>query len=131
MGRHCLNEERYVIGSFQLHQACEHYYKTIFLVHDLYRPRYHKLDKLGNRAKRFSRDVSLFFPLHTDFEKRCFDLLKRAYIEARYYRHFVVTKEELEYMIGRIELMKELTERICKEKLAWYGEMAEKERVSR
>lgn len=130
LGGYCLQDGDYVTGSFQIHQACEHYYKTIFLVHDLYRPKYHKLDKLCSRAKRFSREVSSFFPLHTEFEKHCFDLLKRAYIEARYNRHFVVTKEELAYMIGRVERIKEVTERVCKDKLAWYAEMAEKDSPS-
>lgn len=117
----------YVTGSFEAHQATEHFYKTIFLVFTLYRPKYHKLDKLGNRSKRFSRDLGAIFPQHTDFEKRCFDLLQRAYIEARYNRHFVVTKEELEYMIARVEVLKEITECVCQERLAWYGEMVEKE----
>lgn len=51
------------------------------------------------RVKEFSRELSIVFPKNTDFEKRCYDLICRAYIEARYNKDFVVTKEELEYML--------------------------------
>lgn len=113
----------YVNASFQLHQACERYYSAISLVFTNYRSKTHKLNELGVQAKGFSRDLATVFPQNTDFEKRCFELLCRAYIEARYNKDFVVTREELEYMLERTELLKQLTHRICTEKTASYDNL--------
>ena len=65
------------------------------------------------------------FPQNTDDEKECFDLLCRAYIEARYNKDYKITREQLEYLISRLEILKEMTERLCKEKIAEYNAMAE------
>ena len=67
--------------------------------------------------------------MNTDFEKRCFDLLCRAYIEARYNRNFVITKEELAYMLERTEVLKDITLRICTEKIASYDVLIAQEDI--
>lgn len=128
-GYYDYNTERYVTGSFELHQSCERYYNTISLVFTNYRPKNHKLNELGGRIKEFSRELASVFPMNTDFEKRCFDLLCRAYIEARYNKDFVVTKEELAYMLERIEILKSITSRICTEKIASYDILIEQEDI--
>lgn len=127
IGNYTYINDKYINGSFQLHQACERYYHTISLVFTNYRPKSHKLNKLGARVKKFSRDLSKVFPLNTDFEKHCFDLICRAYIDARYSKNFVVTKEELKYMIERAEILKEITERICKDKIISYDAIIEQD----
>lgn len=113
-------KETCVIDSFLLHQACERFYNAVSLVFTNYRPKNHKLEELGAMAKQYSRDFVSVFPLNTDFEKRCFDLLCRAYIEARYNKDFIVTHEELAYMLERTELLKAITLRVCTEKIASY-----------
>lgn len=125
-GKIDFTDKMYKSGSFQLHQACERFYNAINLVFANYRPKNHKLDELGGMVKKFSQDLVAIFPLNTDFEKNCFDLLCRAYIEARYNKDFVVTKEELMYMIERIEILKEITERICMAQIAYYDTLIEK-----
>lgn len=115
-----LNNIDYVIGSFELHQASERYYNAISLVFTNYRPKSHKLNELGARVKEYSRELASVFPMNTDFEKRCFDLLCRAYIEARYNKDFIITKEELTYMLERAEILKAITLRVCTEKIASY-----------
>lgn len=122
-GKIDLQDQDYVIGSFELHQACERFYFSITLVFTNYRPKTHKLVELGAMVKEYSRDLSTIFPQNTDFEKHCYDLLCRAYIEARYNMDFVVTKEELEYMIARTEVLKEITKKICTEKIASYDKL--------
>lgn len=71
-------------------------------------------------TKELSREIVNTFPMNNDFEKRCFDLLCRAYIEARYNIDFKVTKEEYEYMLTRVEVLKDITKRICSEKIDSY-----------
>ena len=47
-----------------------------------------------------------------------FELLKRAYIDARYKMdEYEITKEELEHLSDKVSLLKELTGAICKEKI--------------
>lgn len=121
-GSQCTEDkEKHRIGSFELHQSCEKFYNAISLVFTNYRPKNHKLDELGAAVKEFSQDLTNVFPQNTEFEKRCFDLIRRAYIEVRYNPDFEVTKEELEYMIQRTELLKEITNRICSEKIESYN----------
>lgn len=120
------SKERFNTGSYQLHQACERFYNSISLVFRNYRPKTHKLNELGGGVKEYSRELVSVFPLNTDFEKRCFDLLCRAYIEARYNKDFAVTKEELTYMLERTEILKAITLRICTEKIASYDALFNK-----
>lgn len=72
-------------------------------------------------------ELAAIFPQDTDTEKESFDLLCRAYIEARYNIDFSIPREQLEYLISRVEILKNVTERLCKEKLAEYDALANKE----
>lgn len=125
--RIALEDKMYELGAFELHQACERYYYSIGLVFVNYRPKSHKLKDLESKCKRFSRNITRVFPLHTEFEKHCYDLLCRAYIESRYNIEYVVKKEELEYMLHRTELLKEITHTICTEQLIAYDAMIDAE----
>lgn len=116
------------MGAFQLHQACERYYFSIMLVFVNYRPKIHKLDVLEAMAKNSSREVVLAFPRDTDFERHCYELLLRAYIEARYNPKYFVAKEELEYMMKGTTALRLIAERICRDRFAHYDRMVVKEK---
>lgn len=115
------------IAAFLLHQACEKLYNTILLVFTNYRPKTHKIEDFYGMTKRFSMELPAVFPQSTPDEKVCFDLLCRAYIEARYNKDYKISREQLEYIISRIEILKELTERLCREKIAEYDSMIEED----
>ncbi|MGC0371885.1 MAG: hypothetical protein DGJ47_000586 [Rickettsiaceae bacterium] len=57
--------------------------------------------------------------LQKDYDQ-CFDLLQAAYIEARYDKNYKITTEHLEYLIERITKLKEVTKRICQDKINTY-----------
>ena len=120
-------EENYKLGSFELHQACERYYKTFTLVYSGIRPKSHELKVLGAMVRSCSREFANVFPTHTFEDNKAFDKLCRAYIEARYNRLFTVNKEEYEYMLARTEVLREVTIRECAARMAYYDEMIEKE----
>ena len=62
------------------------------------------------------------FPQTTDEEKRRFELLKRAYIDARYKMdEYQITKEELEYLAQKVNQLKGLTARVCTSKIQEIG----------
>ena len=63
------------------------------------------------------------FPQNTDAEKECFDLLCRSYIESRYNKDFSISQEQLKYLISHADMLKDVTERLCKEKIAEYDMM--------
>ena len=119
-----LNESFYGMGAFHAHQACEKYYRDISMIFINYNPKVHDLERLIEKTTDFSPELATIFPCSTEFEKRAFKLLRDAYIDARYNVDFAVSKEELKYMLERIEVLKEITYRICTERIAYYDEMS-------
>ena len=110
------------ISAFQLHQATERYYTTVLLVFTDYRPKDHNLENLGIKVEMCDKQFDVF-PKTTDEEKRLFELLKRAYIDARYKMdEYEITKEELTYLAQQVNKLKILTESICKAKITEIGE---------
>ena len=89
-----------------------------------YAPKLHKLNELIERVKSFSPELATVFPRSNEFENKTFELLCDAYINARYNNNFIVTKEELEYMLERTEVLKEITYRICAKRIEHYALLA-------
>ena len=118
------NRENYKRASFYLHQACENYYYAIRLTFTLRNNKQHNLSKLSSSTKRNSEDLVTVFPQHTLEEKRLFTLLKAAYVEARYNPYFVVTKEDIDALVLKVELLRNITIRICEMKIKEYEESA-------
>jgi len=116
------DEKEYKMSSFMLHQACENYYYTIRLTFTLRNNKQHNLSKLSGSTKRYSEDLVNVFPQNTPEEKRLFTLLKAAYVDARYNPHFVVTKGDIDAIIPKVELLRDITERICEIRIGEYGE---------
>lgn len=104
-------------AAFQLHQAAERYYGAIQLVFTGYKPKTHNIEDLGNLAKACDMEFSKVFPMATDQERQRFDLLKRAYVDARYSDNYAITKADLDYLGERVQFLRDLTERICREKI--------------
>lgn len=121
----CLSKEQNKEAAFLLHQVCEKLYNCILMVYTNYRPKNHRIKDLNGMVKRFSMELATVFPQNTENEKECFDLLCRAYIEARYNKDYKISREQLNYLISRTEILKDITERLCKEKIAEYDKMIE------
>jgi HEPN domain-containing protein len=83
-----LRRRHYKNAAFQFHQATEHFYKTVLLVFTSYRPKGHFLDTLGSMCAGFDPRFLTVFPRQTENEKKCFDLLNSAYIDARYKKNY-------------------------------------------
>ena len=61
-------------------------------------------------AENYSSELLQVFPIATSEQKECFTLLQEAYVKARYDRNYKITKEQLLYLIERIEKLKLLKE---------------------
>lgn len=120
-------QEKYVTGSFLLHQACERFYKTLTLVFVHDRPKNHKLEYLETRTKRFSRKLVSVFPKETPEDKSSYEKLCAAYVDARYNSEFTVSKEQFDYMTACTELLCEITRTLCAKQLAFYEKKAQEE----
>ena len=113
-------ETDYKEASFFLHQACENYYYAIRLTFTLRNNKQHNLSKLSSSVRRYVDDLGTVFSQNTPEEKRLFVLLKAAYVEARYNPYFVVTKEDIDTLIPKVELLRDITKRICEAKIKEY-----------
>ncbi len=115
-----LKKRRYKSAAFLLHQAVERFYAAILLVFTNYRPKIHDLETLTHMVGGCDPAFLTVFPRATDEQRECFDLLKRAYIEARYSSAYQITKTQLEYLGERVKKLQDLTEKICEAKIESY-----------
>ena len=112
-----LKRQEHKHAAFLLHQSVENFYKTLLLVYTNYKPKTHKLDKLRKMAGQHDPAFFRIFPMGTDEEKRRFDLLKQAYVRARYDPKYIITAEELKYLARCVELLRDQTETSCEAKM--------------
>ncbi len=117
------DKKEYVMASFNLHQACENLFYTVRLVFTLQNSKQHNLAKLLNSVKKYSNEFVQIFPRETAEEKRLFNLVKAAYVEARYNPDFLVTREDIEALVPKVEMLKDAAKGICAARIREYGEM--------
>ncbi|TLV01358.1 HEPN domain-containing protein [Dyadobacter luticola] len=115
------NRSNFKEAAFLLHQTVERFYSAILLVFTDYKPRIHDIEILGSQVVKQHAEFATIFPMSTEEDRRLFILLKKAYIDARYNRNYRIEKAELEYLGGRVALLRDLTERVCRERIAGLG----------
>lgn len=103
---------------FELHQATEQLYHCLLLTLTLYSPKSHKLNFLRSQAEPLVPDLIAVWPRDTKFAQRCFELLRQAYVNARYSPHYKITPAELEWLAERVELLQTLVKEACEKRLA-------------
>jgi HEPN domain-containing protein/predicted nucleotidyltransferase len=115
-----LSERELKIGAFNLHQCVESLYYAVLLVFTGYKPKTHNLRKLRKKTKSYSEELFSVFPTDRDKdEEYLFDLLKRGYIDARYKSNsYHITDEELQTLINKAEVMIEIVQKICAERIS-------------
>jgi len=57
------------------------------------------------------------WPRESRFEQRSWELLRRAYVDARYSPHYKISSEELAWLGERIEALQKAVEAACREQL--------------
>ncbi len=117
---YALKDKDYKHAAFMLHQATECFYGTVLLVYTNYKPKTHKIDKLRKMVGQHDPVFFKTFPMGTDEEKRRFDLLRQAYVRARYDTSYKITAEELKYLGRCVEILTEQTETSCQEKMEMF-----------
>ncbi len=118
--KHALNDNIYNVAAFNLHQTTERLYAAILLVFTRYKPSTHDLHKLSQLVTSIEPQFLTAFPQGTEVEKARFELLRKAYVSARYKPSYSITQEELEWLSERVLHLQGLTEELCKAKIASY-----------
>jgi predicted nucleotidyltransferase/HEPN domain-containing protein len=98
---------------FVLHQATEHAYHAVLLTLTLYSPKSHNIEFLRNKSEDIARDLIPVWTRDTKFARRCFELLQQAYVKARYSPYYNIRDVELEWIVGRVELLHALVKETC------------------
>ena len=85
-------------AAFAIHQAVERAYICVLLVHTLYFPRSHNIKFLRSLAEDVEKSLAQAWPREHRIDRRRFEILKRAYVEARYSEQFSVSFDDLELL---------------------------------
>lgn len=104
-------------AAFTLHQTTERLYHCTLLVLTLYSPKSHKLNFLRSHCEQIAPSLVAAWPRESKFERRCFELLRQAYVNARYSPHYKITGDELGWLGERVCTLRGLVGRVCEEHL--------------
>ena len=105
------------MSAFLLHQAVERAYHCVLLTLTLYSPQLHKIDKLRAMAEGLDLRLVDAWPRKTRWQRRPFDRIRRAYVEARYSKHYRITPEMLAEATASVSALQAIVKTVCEERL--------------
>ena len=108
-------------SAFHLHQAVETAYACFLLVHTFYFPRSHNIKFLRSLAEDADRRLTAAWPRETRHDRRRFEFLKRAYVEARYSDQYDVTPEDQAALTEAATRLRDLVAGACRERIDRLG----------
>jgi uncharacterized protein len=115
---YAVNDEDANLAAFLLHQAVERLYHCLLLVQSFYSPKTHNLKFLRSLAEDRDRRLVDAWPRDTKLDRRRFELLKRAYVEARYSDAYEISAEDLAALATSVQKLQSIVAEICNERLA-------------
>lgn len=111
-------------AAFTLHQAAERAYCWFLLVWKLYFPRSHNIKFLRSLAEDSEPRLIEAWPRATRPDRRRFELVKRAYVEARYSASYEISVEDLEAITTSVRQLRDIVEEVCRERIEALREAA-------
>lgn len=105
------------LAAFTLHQAVEAAYICLLLVHTFYSPRSHNIKFLRSLAEDVEKSLIEAWPREQKLDRRRFEVLKRAYVEARYSEQYDVSPEDLEALMRSAERLGGLVQFSAQERI--------------
>jgi predicted nucleotidyltransferase/HEPN domain-containing protein len=103
--------------AFLLHQAVETAYACFLLVHTFYFPRSHNIKFLRSLAEDHDQRLVTAWRRVDRADRRRFELLKRAYVEARYSEQYDVSIEDLALLAHAVTRLRDVVEQVGRERL--------------
>ena len=104
-------------AAFNLHQATETAYACFLLVRTLYFPRSHNIKFLRSLAEDSEPRLIEAWPRATRIDRRRFELLKRAYVEARYSATYEISKDDLDALSRSVRSLRDIVEEVSRERI--------------
>jgi len=104
-------------AAFMLHQAVEKTYNTFLLTVTHYIPNTHNIVHLRNLSEGRDQRLIEVWPRYHKRDRATYRLLKRAYVEARYSKHYSITAEQLDWLEAHARQLHELVDQACREHL--------------
>lgn len=105
-------------AAFMLHQATERAYICFLLVQKLYFPKSHNIKFLRSLAEDNEPRLVEAWPRDARIDRRRFELLKRAYVEARYSPAYAIELDDLHAILSSVRALREIVEQVSRERLA-------------
>jgi len=104
-------------AAFLLHQAVETAYHCALLTLTLYTPKLHNIKTLRSWSESLDPRLIEAWPRKTRAERRAFNHIQRAYVEARYSKHYRITRELLAEATESVEKLQAIVKTVCEERL--------------
>jgi len=104
-------------AAFNLHQAAETAYACFLLAQTSYFPRSHNLKFLRSLAEDKDRRLVEAWPRETKLDRRRFELLKRAYVEARYSDAYEISADDLAALAASVGRLRSIVDEVCRERI--------------
>ncbi|PKP92501.1 MAG: DNA-binding protein [Alphaproteobacteria bacterium HGW-Alphaproteobacteria-16] len=114
----CIEKRKFKDAAFTLHQAVERAYICFLLVRTLYFPRSHNIKFLRSLAEDSEPRLIEAWPRERRLDRRRFQLLKRAYVEARYSTAYEISVDELNAILGCVRLLRDSVEQVSRERIS-------------
>lgn len=105
------------LAAFSLHQAVEMAYACFLLVHTFYFPRSHNIKFLRSLAEDVDTKLVEAWPREQRADRRRFELLKRAYVEARYSDQYDASADDLEWLMAHAHALRDLVGDLCQTRI--------------
>lgn len=116
--QHAVEEGMNRQAAFLLHQVVENLYQGMLLVLKFYTPYDHNILFLRDLAEALDRNPFDVWPRGTRVERAMYQKLKDAYRKARYSRHYKISREELDWLASRTEILGQRVHEICSARIA-------------
>jgi predicted nucleotidyltransferase/HEPN domain-containing protein len=106
------------LAAFTLHQAAERAYGCYLLTSTFYFPKSHNIKFLRGLAEGKEPKLIEAWPRGTKLDRRRFELLKRAYVEARYSPNYSISLEDLDALYASVKRLRDIVMQLGQAKIA-------------
>lgn len=114
---HCLQDGWPEQAVFNLHQCVQHTCMALIRAFTGYRSNTHNLSRLLALVENFSFVPSTVFPCLTKEETHLFQLLSKAYSDARYNEQYTISADIAKILTERVKELLTIAEQLYKQKL--------------
>lgn len=105
-------------AAFLLHQATERAYACYLLTKTFYFPRSHNIKFLRSLAEDKEPELIEAWERSSKLSRRRFELLKRAYVEARYSANYDISIEDLDALYTSVKRLRDIVLQFCERRIA-------------